>query len=400
MKPFAVFVSIAGVAVLVFGALLASPQSSGARSDADRAEAPASTTPKRSARLLAVGDIHGDYKTFHRLLRNAKIIDAEDRWAAGKRHLVQTGDVVDRGPDSRLAVDLLRRLESEARTAGGRVVVLLGNHEAWVALGYLEYVSPGEIGAFAKDETAELRSRRREAILSMLREPSPLVRSSFHRDLARRLNERTIDRLYPRGFYAFVEAFSPNGSYGKWVRARPIAHREENVLFVHAGLSPPYAAVSIDELNRRARDRFREVDQAVAALEKLDVYRRELGWFALLDFIALERRAGSVHEKLRPHFLAIERATRSVLFANDGPLMYRGLAEGLEQRLTPHVDRLLEFHRSAAVVIGHTQPPSKRIAARFAQRVILIDTGMNQTYYRGTPSVLAVFPGPSFEVWE
>src|SRR6516164_1822250 len=62
-------------------------------------------------RIVAVGDVHGAYDRFVAILRSAEIIDERLQWTAGKTHLVQLGDVVDRGPDSRKALDLLRRLE-------------------------------------------------------------------------------------------------------------------------------------------------------------------------------------------------------------------------------------------------------------------------------------------------
>ena len=69
--------------------------------------------------IVAVGDIHGDYGQLVRVLRSAGIIDRQGNWIAGKTHLVQLGDVVDRGPDSRKAMDLLVRLENQARELGG-----------------------------------------------------------------------------------------------------------------------------------------------------------------------------------------------------------------------------------------------------------------------------------------
>src|SRR4051812_48702821 len=60
-------------------------------------------------RVVAVGDVHGAYDRFVELLTVAGLIDDHLHWAGGRAHLVQTGDVVDRGPDSLKAIDLLRR---------------------------------------------------------------------------------------------------------------------------------------------------------------------------------------------------------------------------------------------------------------------------------------------------
>ena len=72
-------------------------------------------------RIVAVGDVHGDHGQFLKTLLAAKVIDKETRWIGGRTHLVQTGDLFDRGPDSRKTMDLLMKLEGEAKKAGGHV---------------------------------------------------------------------------------------------------------------------------------------------------------------------------------------------------------------------------------------------------------------------------------------
>ena len=53
------------------------------------------------------------------------------------------------GTDARKVLDLLMRLEGEARKAGGRVHALLGNHEVMNMLGDLRYVNAEEYKSFA-----------------------------------------------------------------------------------------------------------------------------------------------------------------------------------------------------------------------------------------------------------
>jgi len=57
------------------------------------------------------------------------LVSNNDTWIGGKTHLVQLGDILDRGDDERHCMDLLFKLKEEAREAGGQVQVLLGNHE-------------------------------------------------------------------------------------------------------------------------------------------------------------------------------------------------------------------------------------------------------------------------------
>ena len=67
-------------------------------------------------RTLAIGDIHGCSVALHALL-DAVAPQPDDV-------LISLGDVIDRGPDSRGVLDFLIDLY-----AGGRLVVLRGNHE-------------------------------------------------------------------------------------------------------------------------------------------------------------------------------------------------------------------------------------------------------------------------------
>ncbi|EYB68174.1 metallophosphoesterase [Deinococcus phoenicis] len=79
--------------------------------------------------LWVVGDIHGALAKLRVLLRRAGLMDGEGAWTGGRAHLAFLGDYLDRGPDGAGVVRLIRRLEAEARAAGGQVTALLGNHE-------------------------------------------------------------------------------------------------------------------------------------------------------------------------------------------------------------------------------------------------------------------------------
>ena len=65
-------------------------------------------------KIVAVGDIHGAYKNFVKILKGTELIDNDLHWIGGKTHLVQTGDIMDRGPGAKRVFDLLMRLEKEA----------------------------------------------------------------------------------------------------------------------------------------------------------------------------------------------------------------------------------------------------------------------------------------------
>ena len=110
-------------------------------------------------RIVAVGDLHGDYSAWIDIARDAQLIDSANRWVGGRTVLVQTGDITDRGPDSLKIIRHLQKLDGEAKAAGGRIIVLLGNHEAMQVTGDFRYVTAGEYAAFADRQS----KARREA---------------------------------------------------------------------------------------------------------------------------------------------------------------------------------------------------------------------------------------------
>src|SRR3954465_5191711 len=81
-------------------------------------------------RIVAVGDLHGDYASWNAIARAAGVMDASGHWAGGRAILVQMGDITDRGADSLKIARSLQQLEKEAPRKGGRAIVVLGNHEA------------------------------------------------------------------------------------------------------------------------------------------------------------------------------------------------------------------------------------------------------------------------------
>ena len=101
--------------------------------------APSTSPPEwlvpESTRVIAVGDVHGDVGVLVRTLLMAGLVDAQLQWSGGDATLVQLGDVLDRGDSERECWDLLQRLKSDAPKAGGRVVCMIGNHEAMNVLG-------------------------------------------------------------------------------------------------------------------------------------------------------------------------------------------------------------------------------------------------------------------------
>ena len=100
-------------------------------------------------RIVALGDIHGDYEHATSILRAAGILHAEnDSWAGGSTIFVSTGDTVDRGDDTIRLYRLFQDLREQSRRVGGNVINVLGNHEMMNAMMDWRYVTPGDMASF------------------------------------------------------------------------------------------------------------------------------------------------------------------------------------------------------------------------------------------------------------
>jgi len=281
-------------------------------------------------RIVAIGDVHGDYKQFVTLLQQAGLIDKDEKWTGGKAHLVQTGDVPDRGPDTRKVMDLLIRLEKDAVKAGGYVHALIGNHEAMMIYGDIRYVVPEEFASFAEAGSQKaLDVYYANEIEAMKRNPPPGGLPRF--DAAYR---KEWDALHPLGFAEHREAFGPRGAYGKWIRKHNAIVKINDTVFLHGGIGPKYGTQMIQKLNDRIRNELEDPQNLLR---------------------------------------------NGVTADSEGPLWYRGLAQGDEAPLNNFVDSLLRNLGAKRIVLGHTVTAGT-VTPRFGGRVILNDNGMSAVY--------------------
>ena len=286
-------------------------------------------------RVVAVGDVHGSYDSFTAILRFAGILDEKARWAGGKAHLVQTGDLLDRGKDMRKVLDLVMRLEGEARKAGGRVHALLGNHEVMNMLGDLRYVNAEEYEAFRTRDSEAIRERFVRAVTDRAKQRAKAAGEPFDEAAFR---AKLVGET-PLGFVERTQALSAEGTYGKWLRERPVMAKVNGVVFVHGGLTPEVAALGCAEVNARVR---RELGEDVAT--------------------------------------TLQAPLATLAAGENGPLWYRGLAKDDEAALLPRVEQVLQSLGARAIVMGHSVMGDGRITARLGGRVIGIDVGMGDVY--------------------
>lgn len=108
---------------------------------------------KSTRKLIAIGDVHGQFEGLVKILRHAELIDNQHHWCGGHNRLVQIGDILDRGPFSLKVDHLLDRLQAEAETTGGEVIRLVGNHELELIMeNYL-------ISEFQREQAMQMREK-------------------------------------------------------------------------------------------------------------------------------------------------------------------------------------------------------------------------------------------------
>nr|CAD1819923.1 unnamed protein product [Ananas comosus var. bracteatus] len=108
-----------------------------------------------AARLVAIGDLHGDLHKAREALSLAGLSEPSSsaagasRWCGGATVAVQVGDVLDRGGDEIRLLYLLHRLKLDAARHGGALLTVLGNHEVMNVAGDFRYATPAGLDEFA-----------------------------------------------------------------------------------------------------------------------------------------------------------------------------------------------------------------------------------------------------------
>ena len=157
-------------------------------------------------RVCAIGDIHGAFDELSNSLRVLKVATLSKTekfrfdWIGGKTVLVFTGDFTDRGKYTKQVYDSVIDLQEKALKAGGRVIATIGNHEAMLLSGQIEYWS---------------KTRK-----------DPVKRQNYINTIVSFTNDG-LD---------FHEAISEKGKYGIWIRNLPLFAIVNGYMFVHGGI--------------------------------------------------------------------------------------------------------------------------------------------------------------------
>lgn len=330
-------------------------------------------------RVVAMSDVHGAYEAMVTTLQVSGVLDDALKWSGGTTHLVIIGDLLDRGPRSRDAMELLMRLEGEAKAAGGYVHVLIGNHESMNMIGDMRYVSREEYQAFATDETEEQRERWFRAYVR--RQPAPRDETA----LRNKFNE-----AYPAGYFALRAAFGAEGKYGKWLLGKPIIAVINGTAFVHGGLSPLVTEHGLDGINSKLQAQLVRYVRALDTLMEAEIVLPTDSNYDYVDLVTDYMPGLDDSKEVLAAIDTVQKLDRFSLISSDGPLWYRaniGCSGVIEKH---RLDASLAAIGADRVVVGHTPTPLRKVLQRFDGRLIEVDTGMLSAYYRGSGNALEI----------
>ena len=166
--------------------------------------------------IAALSDIHGQYDLAVEILKNNKVIDKNLNWNFGKGHLVIAGDIFDRGDKVNEMLWLVYKLEAQAKSKGGHVHFLLGNHEYMILHKDLRYLS----------KKYELTSK----LLNL----------------------------------EYNELYSTKTILGRWLRSKSTIIKINEYVFVHGGISEDFIADTdfnfekVNDIMRKSIDRTKQ----------------------------------------------------------------------------------------------------------------------------------------------
>ena len=315
-------------------------------------------------RIVAVGDIHGDFDNFVYILKGTGLVDDELHWTGGKSHLVQIGDVMDRGPDAREVFELLKHLEKEAEKTGGHVHFLIGNHEeaniTGLAFDVPGYVIVEQFLDFLPDKDRryyekKYRQGNGETIFRKNDPWLPLT-EDVRKHWTKIMKSPTAQKKYSKNF---------NKLYSNWLLGKNAIIKINDVIFVHGGVSKRLSNWKLEKLNQAVRDEL-------ANIRNINVYEQRF-----------------------------PEMKREIAYEQDGLYWYRDLVNQNEYSMKETVDTILSNLGAQYMVVGHTTirhaifSPSD--VNRFQGRIWTIDVGIS-SFYGGRIGALLIENG-NFTYW-
>ncbi|MCH1929069.1 metallophosphoesterase [Shewanella sp. A25] len=264
-------------------------------------------------KIVALSDVHGQFDVMINLLKAHRVIDANNRWNFGNGHMVMTGDMFDRGHQVNEVLWFLYELDKQAEAAGGKLHLLMGNHEQMVFRGDLRYVN-----------------ERYQTSANLL--------------------NRSYDALYNK-----------DTEIGRWLRSKNTLVKINNLLFMHGGISPEWLERKLDigTANQLFREHLDESKETLQQNELLNFlfFKNGPTWYRgyfkdelkdqdvdsilkyfnvehiIVGHTSQERVLGLFNNKIIAIDSSIKNGKSGELLLIDGKNLTRGLYQGEQQPL-------------------------------------------------------------------
>ena len=342
--------------------------------------------------IVVIGEVQGSAATVTKLLTHLGLVDAQGHWTGGDTVLVQTGDLMDGGEHVRTVLDLFMRLQEEAPTAGGRVIVLLGNHEAMNILGELRDVNYLAYHSFAGPDSEARQRQAFDEYVAWRQGRAGSVGSGefvFGGDF-----EAEWLAAHPAGWIEYVESMGARGTYGKWLRTLPVAAQLGEVVFIHAGISPEMKGMDVEAVNRRTTEEIVAFDQdrasmakaelclpASSAREMVGVVKEEIDYVNSLD--TSKRTPGNPRVARLLELQYLTQWGSWSLLTDQGPLWFRGASKWDEMDRGAEMAEILDATGCRRIVTGQSDGKEHLIRSRFDDRVLLTSVDLSDDPWAG-----------------
>ncbi|KAH9554849.1 hypothetical protein CY35_08G084400 [Sphagnum magellanicum] len=314
-------------------------------------------------RIVAIGDLHGDFERTLWALQLAGVLSKDGlyRWIGGTTVLVQVGDVLDRGEDEIAILSLLAWLGKQARSNGGSVFQINGNHETMNVAGDFRNVTPGgfkEAEAFA-DCCEEDYGGNWEAAFGEWYATSQEKKADQGFSFGNWLPIFNYLRLQ-KGIAARSLLFEAGGPMAKQLARHGVALKVNDWLFAHGGIMPHHVEYGLERMNHEVSLWMKNANN-------------RWGQPAQIPFFAIKGYDSVVWSRLYSH----ERY------------------ENPEEKIQPCaiLSAALVAAKARGLVVGHT-PQTIGANCKCDGRVWRIDVGMSSGVLHALPEVRSSNPYP------
>jgi hypothetical protein len=282
--------------------------------------------------IAVISDIHGKYSTYIKLLKAMGIINNDLHWSFGKGHLVILGDIFDKGDMVTEVLWHVYCLEKQAAEEGGKVHILLGNHEVMVL---------GETLFYMNEKYKE------------------------------------VEKISGTKYY---DLYGVNSVLGNWLRSKPVVISINSIIFTHGGISP--------ELVQRKLS-FMEINEifsnSIIGKEIKEEVENKDHEFTGQNNGQIVNNGSITDITLNKGFpgsnigvdLAAENNYEELMFLvkDDGPIWYRGYFTD-PAFCESDLNSIFDFYNKKYIVVGHTS--NEEITPRFSNKIFGVDTGIDR----------------------